>query len=205
MARKAIRSIEDLTPDPRNANKGTEKGARFLEESLRENGAGRSIVADKNGVVIAGNKTLEQAAALGIPVRTIHTKGEELVVVVREDLDLIDDPDLRARSLAYYDNRVGQLDLEWDFDQLLADLEDGVPGLEDLFPKPDDFGDEEEDEEEERPKADARKIRKLLKGLLMDLEAIAEEGILPTGQFVEEDVKGWAAEWISTIHATGEV
>lgn len=203
MARKAIRSIEDLTPDPQNANKGTEKGARFLEESLREHGAGRSILADRNGVVIAGNKTLEQAASLGIPVRTVHTRGEELVVVVREDLDLIEDPDLRARSLAYYDNRVGQLDLEWDIDQLLEDLDAGVPGLDELFPNPD--RDEGEDEEEERPKADGRKVRKLLKGLLMDLEAMAEEGILPTGQFVEEDVKGWAAEWISTIHATGEV
>lgn len=205
MAKKPIRTVSDLTPDPRNANKGTEKGARFLEESLRQYGAGRSILADRNGVVIAGNKTLEQAAAIGLPIRTVHTKGEELVVVVREDLDLIKDPNRRARALAYYDNRVGQLDLEWDIDQLLRDLDDGVPGLADLFPDPNAEKGEEEEEEEERPKADGRKVRRLLKSLLQELELISSEGTLPDLTDVEDEVRAWAAEWVSVIHATGEV
>jgi hypothetical protein len=51
-------SIRDLTPDPRNANKGSERGTGMLEHSLRSYGAGRSILADKHGVIIAGNKTL---------------------------------------------------------------------------------------------------------------------------------------------------
>ena len=44
--------------DSRNANKGTERGLALLDKSLRQYGAGRSILVDKNGRVIAGNKTL---------------------------------------------------------------------------------------------------------------------------------------------------
>ena len=41
------------------------------------------VLADKNGVVIAGNKTLDAAQNAGLPIKEIHTTGEELVVVVR--------------------------------------------------------------------------------------------------------------------------
>ncbi len=72
MQSKDIRTLSDLVPDPDNANRGTERGAALLEHSLRQYGAGRSILADKNGVVIAGNKTLEQAAALGLAVEVFR-------------------------------------------------------------------------------------------------------------------------------------
>jgi hypothetical protein len=121
---KQITRIEDLTPDPRNANRGTERGAVQLENSLRDYGAGRSILVDKHGVVIAGNKTLEQAAAIGMEVQTVCTDGHKLVVVQREDLDLDADP--RARELAIADNRVAQIDLDWDVDELKRELDDGV-------------------------------------------------------------------------------
>lgn len=113
----AIKSIKDLTPDPRNANRGTERGAGMLERSLRNYGAGRSILADKNGVVIAGNKTLEQAAALGLPIEVVETDGRTLVVVQRKDLDLAKDK--AAKELAIADNRVGQISL--DFDPIVLD------------------------------------------------------------------------------------
>lgn len=44
-----------LTTDPHNANKGTARGRGLLEQSLRSYGAGRSALADKHGVLIAGN------------------------------------------------------------------------------------------------------------------------------------------------------
>ena len=113
-----------LTPDQRNANRGTERGANLLEKSLRQYGAGRSIVTDKHGVVIVGNKTLEQAVDLGIPTRTVETDGTELIAVQRNDLDLKADP--RARELAYADNRVGELDLDWDIEQIRIDVGEGV-------------------------------------------------------------------------------
>lgn len=120
----AIRTIEDLCPDSLNANLGTERGRAALERSIRELGAGRSILTDRAGTVIAGNKTLEIAAELGIPIRAVETDGDELVVVVRRDLDMSTDP--RARRLAYSDNRVGELDLQWDTARLVRDLERGV-------------------------------------------------------------------------------
>lgn len=122
---KAINSIADLQPDPRNANKGTERGAYMVTHSLEEYGAGRSILADAEGVVIAGNKTLQAAADLGIPVRVVQTDGHELVVVQRTDLSLMDD-DQRARLLAYADNRASEVGLEWDAGEIAFDLGAGM-------------------------------------------------------------------------------
>ena len=121
---KTIASLTDLGPDPANANKGTDKGRAIVAQSLVECGAGRSILADKDGTVIAGNKTLEAARKLGLPVRVVESTGEELVVVQRTDLDL--SADEKARRLAYLDNRSGQLGLDWDTEQMLEDLKQGV-------------------------------------------------------------------------------
>lgn len=122
---KKIKSIEDLAPDKRNANKGTQRGRGMVEASLREVGAGRSIVTDKDGRVIAGNKTLEAASDIGLRIRTVESDGNDLIVVQRTDLDLSDDTG-KARKLAYYDNRAGQVGLDWDAEVLLADLQSGV-------------------------------------------------------------------------------
>ena len=117
--------ISELKPDVHNANKGTERGVYMLGESLRQNGAGRSILIDRDGNVIAGNKTLERAADLGFEeVIVVPTDGKTLVAVQREDLDLYGDE--RARLLAYYDNRTSEVDLAWEAEQLLADQAAGV-------------------------------------------------------------------------------
>jgi hypothetical protein len=117
---RAITSIAQLIPDDRNANKGTERGNAFIERSLREYGAGRSILLDKNGRIIAGNKTVENAAAIGMEkVQVIQTDGKRIIAVQRMDLDLANDP--KARELALADNRAGDLNLEWAGD-VLAEL-----------------------------------------------------------------------------------
>ena len=116
--------LRDLTPDASNANRGTERGRYALEASLRKYGAGRSILIDRNGKIIAGNKTAETAADVGIDdVIVVQTDGRQLVAVQRTDLDL---DSKEARELAYADNRVGQLDLDFDPEQILADLNAGV-------------------------------------------------------------------------------
>lgn len=122
---KKIERLSDLRPDATNANKGTQRGRGMVEASLRETGAGRSIVADKDGRIIAGNKTLEAWVDIGGEIEVVRTDGKRLVVVQREDLDLSDDTGT-ARKLAYYDNRAGEVGLEWDTEQLLADLSAGV-------------------------------------------------------------------------------
>ena len=120
---RTLSTPQDLTPDTKNANKGTDRGADLIRQSLEDYGAGRSIVVDRDGNVIAGNKTLEQAIALGLPIHTITSNGKELVVVQRTDLE-IDSPE--GRGLAYMDNRAGELSLEWDIAQIMADQEAGL-------------------------------------------------------------------------------
>ena len=97
----------------------------MVEASLREVGAGRSILADREGRIIAGNKTLEAAADIGLGIRVVETDGSELVVVQRKDLDLSDDTG-PARKLAYFDNQTSSVGLAWDAEVLLADLQSGV-------------------------------------------------------------------------------
>lgn len=127
---KTIKAAE-LIPDASNANKGTQRGRAALEASLRQYGAGRSILVDKHGRIIAGNKTLETAVDIGLEdVVVVQTDGKQIVAVQRMDLDLAQDES--ARMLAYADNRVGELDLDFDADQLLADLNAGLP-LEQLW------------------------------------------------------------------------
>ena len=67
MATKIIESnIEQLIPDDMNFNEGTEFGQHLIEDSLRKFGAGRSILLDKNNRIIAGNKTIENSANVGL-------------------------------------------------------------------------------------------------------------------------------------------
>jgi len=117
--------LSALTPDRKNANKGTERGRQTLENSLRNYGAGRSILIDKHGTIIAGNKTAEEAAAIGLDdIIVVETDGTKLVAVKRTDLDLEHDP--RARQLAYADNRISELDLSFDAEQIARDLNEGL-------------------------------------------------------------------------------
>lgn len=117
--------LSDLKPDDHNANLGTERGRASLEKSLQQYGAGRSILLDKNGRIIAGNKTAATAGEIGIEdVILVRTRGNQLVAVLREDLDLDEEA---TRMLAYADNRVGQIDLQFDADVLLADKNAGLP------------------------------------------------------------------------------
>ena len=113
---KEQKTLADLTPDSRNLNKGTERGSGFIEKSLRNYGAGRSILADKHGNIVAGNKTAEACGAIGLDkIRVIESDGTELIVVKRMDLDI---NSKAGRELAIADNRAGQISLEWDVPQL---------------------------------------------------------------------------------------
>jgi DNA modification methylase len=113
--------ITQLVLDEKNANKGTKRGRELLEKSLEKYGAGRSVVVDRHNRVIAGNKTLEAAVASGMKsISVVETDGSSLVAVQRGDLDL--KRDKKARELAIADNRVSELDLEWN-PEVLASLD----------------------------------------------------------------------------------
>lgn len=128
---KTIKRLGDLTTDEQNANKGTARGRALIETSMRRYGAGRSIVVDKHGKIIGGNKTAEVAMDIGIEdVEVVRTDGRKLVVVQRTDLDL--DKDTAAKELAIADNRTGEVSLKWDAD-VLIDLKDRGVQIDEFF------------------------------------------------------------------------
>lgn len=105
-------SIDELVQDDHNFNKGTEEGQKLIEKSFKELGAGRSILVDKDGKIIAGNKSQLAAQAVGIKkVRVIESDGTELIAVKRTDLSLDSE---EGRKLALADNLTTQVNLAWD-------------------------------------------------------------------------------------------
>lgn len=150
MAKIIETTIENLVPDDKNANKGTEYGQHLIENSLRKFGAGRSILLDKNNRIIAGNKTVENAVNIGMEdVIVVETSGNQIVAVKRMDIDL---DSAKGRELALADNATSKANLEWDeaniaeiAEQYNIDVEDwGIPT----------FSDEDEDEPEDDGKKD---------------------------------------------------
>lgn len=115
MAKVTTGKITQLKFDDHNANLGTEQGQELIDQSIANLGLGRSVVVDKNNKLIAGNKTTTGAIENGVEkVIFVDTTGDELVVVRRNDMDLDDIDDPRARALALADNRTGAVNLAWN-------------------------------------------------------------------------------------------
>ena len=111
-------SVDDLIQDDHNFNRGTEEGQQLMERSFKELGAGRSILLDREGNIIAGNKSQQAAIAAGIKkVRVIETTGDELVAVKRTDIDI---DSAEGRRLALADNATTQANLAWDPSEIEA-------------------------------------------------------------------------------------
>lgn len=108
---KELIDIEELRQDNLNFNKGTYQGEVLIKKSLERFKAGRSVLIDKDNNIIAGNKTVQAAATMGLKVRVIETTGDELVAVKRTDIDI---DSKEGRELALADNRTAQINLAWD-------------------------------------------------------------------------------------------
>lgn len=114
-------NISELKFDDKNFNKHTEQGMALLEKSLRENGAGRSILIDKDNNIIAGNGIVEAAGQIGMDkVKIVEIKGDELVAVKRTDISL---DSKKGREMALADNASAAADLEWDDGVLSAEAD----------------------------------------------------------------------------------
>lgn len=131
-----IVNIEDLKFDNENARKHSKKNLDAIKASLRMFGQRKPIVVH-NGVVIAGNGTLEAAKSLGW--------GQIEVVRTPDEWDAD-----KAKAFALADNRSAEL-AEWDDERLLEqllELADAGYALEDIgFTTPkdeDDFVDSDE-------------------------------------------------------------
>ncbi len=144
-------NIDQLKFDDKNFNKHTEYGMSLLEKSLRENGAGRSILVDKDDNIIAGNGIVEAAINAGISkTRIVEVTGDELVVVKRTDLEL---DSKQGREMALADNATAAANLSWDEECIAAETEkwEIVPedwGVE--FPETNDETSEDEIERKAR-------------------------------------------------------
>ena len=139
---KKIDTLADLTPDGENFNRHTEFGQKLLEDSLRKFGAGRSILVDKDGNIIAGNSTTETAAAIGMEdVIVVPTDGKKLVVVQRTDLSL-DSPE--GRELALADNMTALKGIDLDLAKVQETLGDDLAKAWGMDLTPPEMPDDEE-------------------------------------------------------------
>ena len=147
--------IKTLVQDDHNFNKGTEAGRKLMEKSFTELGAGRSILVDKDGRIIAGNKSQQAAIAAGIKtVRVIETTGDELIAVKRTDISL---DSKEGRELALADNLTTQINLAWDEAELTSVAAQEGIDLPDWGLDPKELGIEEEKKEAQEDDFDEEK------------------------------------------------
>lgn len=140
-------TIKDLKFDDKNFNKHTEFGMSLLEKSLRENGAGRSILLDKDNNIIAGNGIVEAAGSVGLEkVKIVEAKGDEIIAVKRTDISL---KSKKGREMALADNTTAKADIEWDKENLRSEFED--EDLDGWGIDTTDWQEEAEVEEDEAP------------------------------------------------------
>ena len=109
--------MDEIKFDKRNYRLHNDENKRVIKKSLKELGAGRSIVIDNDGEIIAGNGVYEQAQKLGIKTKIVETDGSELVVVKRTDLATGDD---KRKKLALADNAASDTS-EWANELLRED------------------------------------------------------------------------------------
>jgi len=124
MAKGKSLKISELVPDDKNFNKGSEFGNSLIEKSFRKFGAGRSILLDKNNRIIAGNKSVENASAIGMEdVQIVESDGKRIIAVKRMDIDL-DSPEGREMALA--DNATAKANIIFDAELVEAELGEAV-------------------------------------------------------------------------------
>lgn len=112
--------LSDLIPDDKNFNKGSEYGNSLIEKSFRKFGAGRSILIDKNNRIIAGNKSVENAGAIGMEdVQIIESDGKRIIAVKRTDIDLYSP---EGREMALADNASAKANIIFDAELIEAEL-----------------------------------------------------------------------------------
>lgn len=109
-------NIADLSADPANARKHSERNIEAIMASLRRFGQQKPIVVDLSGVVRAGNGTLEAAKRLG---------WTEIDATISE----LTGSEMTAYAIA--DNRTAEL-AEWDDEILAASLHGLVTDDEEL-------------------------------------------------------------------------
>lgn len=130
-------SVNDLHPHPENPNHGD---VNMIAESLEQHGQYRSVVANKDGTILAGHHVWQ--AAKNIKMTTLR-------------VDVVDADEQSARKILLADNRIadlgGGVDMESllevllslegdlvgtgfdeDYIRMLEEMNQGAPSLDDL-------------------------------------------------------------------------
>lgn len=102
--------VANLLPDPQNARKHDQRNLDAIKTSLDKFGQRKPIVATPDGIVLAGNGTLQAAKALGWTDITVALTPKEW------DYNT-------AKAYALADNRTAEL-AEWDTSILANQLID---------------------------------------------------------------------------------
>lgn len=117
-------NIQDLVFDDKNFNVGTPFGGQLIEKSLSKFKFGRSILIDKNNRIIAGNKSVENAMAIGMEdVQIVESDGTKIIAVKRTDIDL-DSP--IGREMALADNASAKANIVFDAELIEAEVGEAV-------------------------------------------------------------------------------
>ena len=125
MAKVTADKLERFRPQTRNANRHTQRGMGQLEASMRKYGYVTPMTAAADGEIIDGSARAETGAAVfGDDVLVVHHDGTKPVIMVRDDIPSADTPEAREISIAA--NRIAQVNLDFDPEVLLGDLQAGV-------------------------------------------------------------------------------
>ena len=139
MAKTSTLDLDAIELDPNNAREHDEANRDAIKASLETFGAGRSIVLDGDGVVRAGNGTVEAAIEAGFEqVLVVEPEPGQLVAVRRPDWT-----EQQAKGYGIADNRTAEL-AKWNVATLqsvidsIPEVDPGAMGfdvkqLEDLF------------------------------------------------------------------------
>ena len=116
----------EIKLDAHNYRIHDDKNLKLIKRSLKKLGAGRSILIDADGVIIAGNATYKTAQELGIPVETIPIDGSKVVALQRTDLHT---QDKERKEMALMDNTTSA-NPNYDYGEIQTDFStDELPSL----------------------------------------------------------------------------
>lgn len=123
--------FSDLILHTNNANRGSERGEYMLRRSMEKFGFAEAGTLDRNNKMVAGNHRTETAEDVLNPEEAIivDVDGKTPVYIRRNDIDL-DTPE--GKELAIALNRVAQISIDFDPEQIKLDLEAGID-LSDWF------------------------------------------------------------------------
>jgi hypothetical protein len=118
MAKLRVGTIDEFRPAGQNANRHTARGLAELERSMNADGYVAALTVAADGEALDGSARLEKVAELfGDEVVVLEHDGTQPIVLVRTDVKNAQSP--IAKRIAIRANRVAQLDLDWDPQELI--------------------------------------------------------------------------------------